>query len=91
MDLTIDAQMRSETGKGYARKLRNQGKIPANLIGKAQSTMIELDPKMLPKAWQSPERTFTLNLDGKTRQVKIQELQIHPVKRIALHVDLISV
>ncbi len=89
--LVIEASERKETGKGYSRKLRRSGKIPANLLGKAKSTPLELNPKLLSKAWQSEGRKFQLKLDSGVKEVTIKELQIHPVKRTAIHVDLMYV
>jgi large subunit ribosomal protein L25 len=86
--VTIEATERTQGGKGYARKIRKAGKIPAILNSKGQSTRLELDPKLLPKAWQSEGRKFTLTFKGQSRVVRISELQIDPVKRLALHVDL---
>lgn len=85
--VTIEAEPRTGTGKGVARKLRRSGKIPGNIIGKAKSTPIELDPKWLSKAWQSG-RKFNLVFQGETKVVKIHELQLNAVKRAPLHVDL---
>jgi len=87
--ITIEASKREKTGKGHNHKLRAAGKIPANLLEKGKSTLIELDPKLLPKAWKSEGRAFNLSLGGVVTKVKIQELQIDPIKRFALHVDLI--
>ncbi len=87
-EIVIKAAKREKTGKGNAHKLRNSGKIPANLLEKGKSTPLELDPKMLSKAWQAG-KTFTLDLDGTTKAVLIKELQLDPVKRVALHVDLV--
>ncbi len=89
--VTIEGSARTATGKSYTRKLRNAGKIPAVLNHKGQSTMLELDPKMLSRAWKDGGKQFSLVFGGKTQEVKITELQIHPVKRIALHVDLTPV
>ena len=85
--VTIAGTLRTTKGKGAARKLRAKGLIPGNILHKAQSTPIQLDPKWLSKAWQSGKK-FTLQLENETKQVVIHELQIHPVKRTALHVDL---
>ncbi len=90
-DVTIDATSRAEHGKSYARKLRREGKIPAVLNSKGKSTLLELDPKLLPKAWKSPTKQFNLTVGGKAQRVLITELQLHPVKRLALHVDLAPV
>lgn len=89
--ITIEAALRTGTGKSYTNKLRRAGKVPAVLLEKGKSTLLELDPKQLPKAWKSNERKFNLVLNGKTSAVKIQELQVDPVKRYCVHVDLMHV
>lgn len=86
--VTIEASKRSITGKEYARKLRKAGKIPANLMEKGGNTNLELDPKLLGKAYKSTKQ-FNLSLDGTTKVVKIQEICIDPIKRVPLHVDLV--
>jgi large subunit ribosomal protein L25 len=86
--LTIEATTRTTGGKGAARKMRRAGKIPAVLNSKGSSTKLELDPKLLSKSWQLNDRKFNLSHEGKTQLVKITELQIDPVKRLALHIDL---
>lgn len=86
-EVTIQASAREVTGKGYARKLRRNGKVPAILNNKGQSIALELDPKLLSKAWQGG-RQFHLELNGDTKLVKITDLQIDPIKRFVLHVDL---
>jgi large subunit ribosomal protein L25 len=88
LDINIEATERTQSGKGNSRKLRAAGKIPAVLNHKGQSTKIELDPKLLSKAWLNNDKQFNLTLKGQTKKVKITELQVHPVKRIAFHVDL---
>ena len=91
VQVTIEAKAREGRGKGYARKLRANGLIPANLIGGAKATAIELDPKWLSKAWKQNDRKFDLVFGGETKTVVIKELQVHPTKRSALHVDLMYV
>lgn len=86
--VTIEAASRSAIGKGANRKLRASGKIPAILYENGKSQPLELDPKLLPKAFTGGKK-FKLSLAGQTRLVKIQELQIEPVRRLALHVDLV--
>lgn len=88
--VTIEAQLRTGSGKSYTNKLRRAGKIPAVLLETGKATNLELDPKLLPKAWKFGGRKFNMVLDGKTIPVKIQELQVDPVKRHALHVDLMK-
>ena len=89
--ITIAASAREPGGKSQARKMRRDGKIPAVILAKGGNTNIELDPKWLHKANKAEGKIFNLSLAGKTHKVKIQELQLDPVKRVALHVDLIVV
>lgn len=88
--VTIQGFSRTECGKNYARRIRKQGKIPANILNKNEPKMIELESKWLSKAWKSGKK-FNLVLDGKEQVVRIHELQINSVKRSPLHVDLMSV
>ena len=90
INVTIEAALRTGTGKSYTNKLRRAGKIPAVLLENGKSTILELDPKLLSKAWKTGGRKFDMVLEGKTVAVKIQELQLDPVKRVALHVDLMK-
>ena len=89
--IKIEATTRTNCGKNHNRKLRASGKIPAVLLEKGKATSLTIDPKLLPKAWKSEGRQFEMSLDGVTTNVKIHELQIDPVKRHALHVDLMRV
>lgn len=90
-DITIEATVRSRSGKSYTHALRRSGRIPAVLNHKGQSTLLELDPKLLSKAWKDNGRQFNLEFQGTSKKVRITELQLDPVKRLALHVDLAPV
>jgi ribosomal protein L25 (general stress protein Ctc) len=86
-EITINGFVREGRGKSYTRKARRAGRVPAVLNSQGKSAVLEIEPKLLSKAWQAG-RQFNLNMNGETKKVKITELQLHPVKRIALHVDL---
>lgn len=88
--VTIQGFIRTETGKGFCRKLRKQERVPANLLGvEKEKSLLELDAKWLSKAWQNGKK-FNLKLGDEMKAVEIKELQISPVSREALHVDLKS-
>ena len=87
-EVTIEAKVRTTLGKGNARKMRKAGKVPAVLNHAGKSTILELEPKLLSKAWKEGGKQFLMSLDGQTKKVKITELQLDPVRRLALHVDL---
>ena len=90
--VVIKAVTRQSTGKSYCRKLRKKGKIPGNLLQGTKSTPIELESKLLSKAWQSG-KVFMMETeqDSELRRVRIQELQINPIKRTPVHVDVMYV
>ena len=89
--ITIAATAREPGGKSQARKMRRDGIIPAVILAKSGNTNLQLDPKWLHKAYKADGRVFNLSFGGKTHKAKIHELQLDPVKRVALHVDLILV
>jgi ribosomal protein L25 (general stress protein Ctc) len=86
--VVIEGKARTETGKSFTRKLRRAGRLPAVLNSKGKSMLLDIDPKWLSRAWRDGGKQFKLELEGKTTLVKIVELQLDPVKRVALHVEL---
>ena len=94
--ITLDAQLRGETGKGAARTLRRNGFIPGVIYGHGEETRIcKVDKKQL-------ERILTLGSyegtlielkldDGATPRVIIREVQTHPYRAQVLHVDFLAV
>lgn len=96
----ITVNVRTSRGKGAARELRRQGKIPAVLYGKAQDNLsISLDPRDLHKA-TDPSRDIntlfhlTIKEDGKADVVEpavIVEVQRNPVRSDVTHVDFMRV
>jgi large subunit ribosomal protein L25 len=93
--LTLTTELRTNTGKGPARRLRAQGLIPGVFYGRAaEATGIAVTPKALTQALSTPYRRNTLlqlELAGQKRLAMVKELQIHPVSRKVLHVDLYEV
>jgi large subunit ribosomal protein L25 len=93
--LTLTAELRAETGKGAARRLRARDLIPGVFYGqKAEAVGVALLPKPLTHALASPHRRnvlLKLDLSGNAHLCMIKELQVHPVTRKVLHVDLYKV
>ncbi|MCY4443748.1 MAG: hypothetical protein OXC44_02980 [Proteobacteria bacterium] len=87
-ELVVEAVVRKQLGKSVARKLRRRGMLPANILLKKGSLPIELHPKWLAKIWGDGGH-FVLRLDGEDKRVRIHEIQLHPVKRVPVHVDLV--
>lgn len=92
----LDAQLRTETGKGAARSLRREGWVPAVLYGYGEETRAcQVETKEMEKLIQSGAYESTLidlNLqNGETSRVLIREVQIHPYRPEVLHVDFLAV
>lgn len=93
--LTLTTELRKDTGKGAARRLRAKGLIPGVLYGRGAGTVgVAVAPKPLTQALNSPQRRnalLKLELSGEQHLCMIKELQVHPVTRAVLHVDLYKV
>lgn len=91
--LTIVAQRRSETGKGYARRLRRAGKLPIVLYGRGESAALTIETKDLQTLRQSESGANTivdLSIEGgepETCNAILREVQVDPVLRAMLHAD----
>ena len=87
----LSAIPRDGTGKGSARSLRAQGKIPGVIYGHGRDPQpLAIDNRELEKLLSkiSAESTvIELSLDGKSARTLIREIQRHPFKRQILHVD----
>jgi len=82
---------RSKQGTGASRRLRNAGKVPGIVYGgEGEPQLIELDHNAL---WQAIKKeafhssVLEMDLGGKSSQVLLRDLQIHPFKQQVLHID----
>ena len=96
--IDLKAQVRTTTGKGPARALRRDGRIPAVLYGqKTDSIMLSIDFKEFELILKKANiGSVLLNLqiqNGKTitRPAMIKELQTNPVTGAFLHVDFYEI
>ncbi len=90
VEVNIPGNWRTEHGKEYAKKIRTRGIVPANLLLKGKAKSLEIEAKWLSKAWLNGKE-FNLQIDGAVKRVSIKELQLHPVKRTPIHVDLMYI
>jgi large subunit ribosomal protein L25 len=93
--VTLAASPRDKTGKGAARQVRFQKKVPAVIYGHGRpSQSLELDAKALELALIGIEPASTiieLTLEGKKSRTLIREIQRHPVRPDIIHVDFYEV
>lgn len=88
---SLSASVRTDTGKGAARKLRAAGSIPAVIYGhgrepQALTTNARETERLLQRIATS-STVIELNVDGKVSRTLIREIQRHPFKRHVLHLD----
>ena len=88
---SLSASARTDTGKGVARSLRRDGRVPAVIYGHARAPQaLSVDARELGRllGHVSAETTvIELDIDGATSRTLIRDIQRHPVKRAFLHVD----
>jgi large subunit ribosomal protein L25 len=96
--IDLKAQVRKKTGKGSARTLRREGRMPAVLYGqKTDSIMLSIDIKefeLIVKNANVGSLLLKLQIqNGKTstRPAMIKELQTNPVTGAFLHVDFYEI
>jgi len=96
-DTTLKAELRTGTGKGVARKLRADGKLPAVVYGgDAEPVHIYLDTQDADYLFRniSVDNTIVdLAVEGDKEPVQtlVREIQTHPWKATLLHVDFLRI
>jgi large subunit ribosomal protein L25 len=93
MSVVLEAEARSDIGKGASRRLRRlENKIPAILYGgEKEPQSLHLFHHKVLKALESESfysSIFELNIAGKKEKVILKDLQRHPYKPVILHMDL---
>jgi large subunit ribosomal protein L25 len=87
----LSATARTTAGKGAARALRREGKVPAVIYGHArqvQSLAVPTrDLEKLLEVISAGSTVVELTVDGKPSRTLIREIQRHPFKKQILHVD----
>ena len=92
-EIRINAEERTEFGKGFARRARAAGKIPGVVYGHGESVRHVLLPGHdLMIALRTPNVLLNLEFgDGKSQMALPKDVQKDPVKRTLEHVDLLLV
>jgi len=92
---TLEAEVRTDLGKGASRRLRHANKIPAILYGEGKEPVsLTLAHKNVFRAQQEEAfyaHVLTLNIDGKPVECLLKDMQRHPFKQIIMHLDFIRI
>ena len=88
---TLSATPRTESGKGFARSLRRDGRVPGVVYGRARAAMpLSIDARELERLLghiNAETTVIDLALDGGSTRTLIREIQRHPLQRNVIHVD----
>ncbi len=95
-EFTLNAQKRSDLGKGASRRLRrNANLIPAVVYGGEEAPeLISLETREVVKLLLNDaafSSILQLNIAGTKQNVLIKDLQRHPAKEFVLHADFVRV
>jgi len=98
MRFDMTGEMREQAGKGVARQLRRQGKIPAVLYGQEECLLLTLDPDGVRKILRSHAAgtaLVSLTVTGAKSQANrtalLRDYQVDPVSGQILHADLFEI
>lgn len=95
--IELGVEPRNNTGKGSAREMRRQGKVPAVLYGARRPAIhVAVDGKEFETKVGNIEGTHLIRLNSSASDlggllVLVKEVQRHPVSRMLLHTDLYEV
>ncbi|MBM7024296.1 50S ribosomal protein L25/general stress protein Ctc [Clavibacter zhangzhiyongii] len=92
VDNNLTAELRTQFGKGAARKIRAVGKIPAVIYGHGTDPQhVTLPGHELMLIIRKANQIITLDIEGTPQLALVKDVQKDPVRQIIEHVDLIVV
>ena len=95
ISFTVEAELRTDLGKGASRRLRHTEKFPAVVYGTGKDPVsITVDHKKFMHSLENEafySHILTLTVDGKEEQVILKDLQRHPAKIEVMHADFLRV
>jgi large subunit ribosomal protein L25 len=91
-EISIQAEQRTEFGKGAARRIRRAAKVPAVLYGHGEPPVhLSLPGHDLMLALKNPNALLSLALDGGSELALAKQVQRDPIRGFIEHADLILV
>lgn len=91
-DNKLDVDVRTEFGKGFARRLRAAGKIPAVIYGHGTDPVhVALPGHETALIIRKANQVLDLQIEGKSQLALVKDVQKDPVRQIIEHIDLVVV
>jgi large subunit ribosomal protein L25 len=86
--ITIKGSERESVGKVATKALRNAGAVPCVLYGGNQPVHFSAEEKAFKTLVYTPNaHTVVIELEGKSFNAVLQDIQVHPVSDKVLHID----
>ncbi len=94
-EFELNAEPRSDLGKGASRRLRCVGKVPGIIYGgNGEPTPIYLDHNEILRRLEHEafySHILNVKLAGRTEKAVLKAMQRHPARPMVIHVDLLRV
>jgi large subunit ribosomal protein L25 len=90
----ITAEMRTEFGKGAARRIRRDHKIPAVVYGHGNDPIHLTLPghdTMMALKHGGANALLELDIDGSSQLALTKQVQVDPLRRVLEHIDFVAV
>ena len=90
----ITAEKRTEFGKGAARRIRREHKIPAVVYGHGNDPIHLTLPghdTMMALKHGGANALLELDIDGESQLALTKQVQVDPIRRVLEHVDFVAV
>ncbi len=89
--VTIEGQLRTETGKKAARQLRSQELVPCVIYGGAKELSFSASAKALkPLVYTGEFQYAQVNIGGESFKCILKDLQFDKVSDALIHIDLLE-
>lgn len=91
-DTKVHAEVREQFGKGFARRLRAAGKIPAVIYGHGTEPVhVALPGHQVSLIIRRANALLELDIEGTDALALVKDVQRDPVRQIIEHIDLLVV
>ena len=89
--VTIEGQLRTESGKKATRQLRSQKLVPGVIYGGSQEINFSAPATAFKDIVYTPEFMLAeVKIDGKSYRCILKDIQFHKVTDALLHVDFLE-
>ena len=90
----ISAELRTEFGKGFARRIRRDGKIPAVIYANNIDPIHIVLPgheTLMTLRHHGKNALLEIEIDGKTQLALTKQVQVNDLRRVIEHIDFVAV